>query len=227
MKKILTSVMIALMAITLFSACDKEKDSKNDSSVITAKNVINSTSDIVSAKAVIYDYNTVILATAPYQNDGFKLTLKTPPASCLYSAGDDPEPEVVISDPKAKMCDVRIAAFDNTDEEMGEFYCWGADTRTYAAANYVYADRNFTIKGKIIDEDEYLGEYNCSFKKGWNIIYMVAQIHEGSFLISTQKPSGLAMEWELENIYLKSNQHQNLFKMCENVKARMQKAINR
>ena len=230
MKKILTSVMIALMAITLFSACNKEKDSKNDSSVITAKNVMNSNSEIVSVKAVLYDENTdeeVVLATSPYQNNGFKLTLKTPPASCMYGIDEEIEPGVVVSDPNAKVCNVEIAAFDNADEEMGGFYYWGANTRTFVEANYLYADRNFTIKGKIMDEDEYLGDYNCSFKKGWNIIYMVAQTAEETVLISTQKPSDITMEWAFEGYFCKSNQHQNLFKMCENMKARMQKTFNR
>ena len=235
MKKSLISLMIALMAIALFSACDKENDSSGGNtpnpSEINAKNVMNSNSEIVSVKAVLYDENTdeeVILATSPYQNNGFKLTLKTPPASCLYSIGDDLEPEMVISDPKAKIGDVEVAAFNNNDEEIGGFYYWGANTRTYAEANYVYADRNFTIKGKIMDEDEYLGEYNCSFKKGWNIIYMIAHFDEETVLITTRKPSGITMEWEFD-IYLlwKSNQHQNLFKMHENVKARMQKTFNR
>ena len=230
MKKILTSVMIALMAITLFSACKKDDDSTGND-VMSAKNVINSIPDIASVKAVMDDSaieDELVIATTLYQNNGFKLSLKTPPATCLYEArySFDSEYDVIISDPNAKMGFVWANAFDNKDEEIGDFYYWGMNTRTYVEANYVYADRNFTVKGKIEDDEyDYFEEFNCSLKKGWNIIYWIEK--EDCCLISTQKPSDITMEWAFEGYFCKSNQHQNLFKMCENMKARMQKTFNR
>ena len=205
--------MIALMAIVLFSSCKKDDDSTGNN-VMSAKNVINSIPDIASVKAVMYDNSiksALILATVPYQNNGFNLTLKVPPATCMYEVEDELDPEyynITISDPKAKIGGVEVAAFNNNDEEIGGFYNWGTNTRTYAEANYVYADRNFTVKGQMVDPDdgEYLGEYNCSFKKGWNIIYTIAQTGEETTLITTQKPSEITMEWEFDNyLFWKSN----------------------
>ena len=209
MKKILTSVMIALMAIALFSTCKKDDDTVVKPSVMSAKNVINSNSDIVSVKALTYDDNTdeeVILATTPYQNDGFKLTLKTPPENCLYEIGyafEFEDERIVVSDPNAKIGFAGATAYNHKDKEMGEFYFIGISTRCYVDAIYIYADRNFTVKGKIDygESVSYYEEYNCSFKKGWNILYVIEGNFEGHLLFTTKNTSGVTLEWVFDENY--------------------------
>ena len=224
MKKSLTSLMIALMAIALFSSCKKDDDSENPS-VMSAQNVINSNSDIVTVKAMMWSEITddpEIIATTSYNNNGFKLTLKTPPESCLYKITDEFELEygIDISDPNAKVGDAFAIAFDNSGEEIGEFYQMGMNTRYYAGARYVYADRNFTMKGKVEDDGyDYVEEFNCSFKKCWNILYFLESNFENYSLVSTQKPSEVALEWIFEDYKCcKSNQHQSLFQKHEHAK---------
>ena len=221
MKKNLISLMIALMAITLFSSCNKDDDSSSggNPSVMNAKNVMYDNSDIVTVNAVMEVYDDIldigyVIATAPYQNHGFKLALPDPPSTCLYEISHefDPEGGIVVSDPNAKIGYTWALAYDINNNNIGDFFYWGMNTKTYVSAYYVYADRNFTIKGKIKydDEDEYFEESNCSFKKGWNIIYYID--NENSFLTSTKKPSGIIMEWGFSiDGDLKSTKHQTLF----------------
>ena len=71
MKKTIISLMIALMAIALFSSCKKDDDSEN-SSVMSAQNVINSNSDIVTVKAMMWSEITddleIIATTSNFEN---------------------------------------------------------------------------------------------------------------------------------------------------------------
>jgi len=205
--------MIAVVAIALLSvSCGKEHDETKNPSVITAKDVINSSSDIAMVKAVMDSYrDEEIIATANYEKDGFKLTLpKTVPNECLMKVGDEfgDEEWVEISDPSAKLGVTWVYAFDKKDKEIGDFYFLGITTRSYVAAMYIYADKKFTMKGKI-DEDSYIDEYNCSFNKGWNVLYFVESMFESSSLITTQKPADVKLEWVFEDSWWKSQNEHN------------------
>ena len=91
MKKTLISFMIALMAVVLFTTCNKDDDSSGTTSsenpsVINAKNVV-SNGDISSVKALMENYITeedVVIATTKFENNDFTMVLSTPPEQCLY-----------------------------------------------------------------------------------------------------------------------------------------------
>jgi len=71
-----------------------------------------------------------------------------------------------------------IESYDKNGEQIGEFFVVNANQDWEL---YVYIDRNVTVKGK----DSYT-TYDCSFTKGWNIIYFV----DNENLTTTKQPSG-------------------------------------
>jgi hypothetical protein len=89
------------------------------------------------------------------------------------------------------MTGVWIVAFDSDGDEIGEF--WLADFAAEVEAMYIYADRNFTVKGYDCDD----WKWDCDFKKGWNTMY-------GDYsneLITTKKPTGSNLQWYFEDYY--------------------------
>jgi len=196
-------IMIGIIAMGTI-ACEKDVSSKkgNDSGgdgddpggggggssfVIEAKGVIgDDDSDVVSVGAIVeghdYDYEA---GTAKYGKNGFKITLTSTVSNKYLTEVDDVIDEDVVSDKKAKISyPIWIDAYDEDDECIGEFYCYGDEWEIW----YLYADRSFTAKGNIYSE-----EYDCSFKKGWNILYYYDNGSVEKF--STKKPSGINFKW--------------------------------
>ena len=212
MKKHLNPLMIALMAIAMLATtCGPEEPKPEppvifDPSVIIATNVINSDSSIETVKAFMDDetsWDEEVVATGKYENDGFKLTLpKTVSDNFLYPIGEEFEDDewVTVSDLQAKVGGTWLYAFNKSDKEIGEFYYFGINNRVWVDALYMYADRNFTIKGKY-EYGKWTEEYDMSFKKGWNIVYAVEEMHGTKFILTTQKPADLVMDWVFEEDY--------------------------
>jgi hypothetical protein len=82
---------------------------------------------------------------------------------------------------------------DSDKDYLGEFYYDDEGDDYYAAVDYLYVDRNLTIKGTTHDED-YTTKWNCTLKEGWNVIYYFAD-SEWEDAISTTKPSGVNFIW--------------------------------
>ena len=206
MKKHLNSLMIVLMAVTMiFFACKKEPDTPV--SVIKAKDVINGNSDIVTVKAVMehnVTWDEEVVATGSYEKNGFALTLpKEVPDKYLSEVGDEVfefEEWVTISDPKAKVGVAWFNAYNKNDKEIGYFYYLGISTKYYVDAMYIYSDRNFTVKGKF-EEKNYSEEVDCSFKKGWNIVYMIEGTFEEKYMFTTKNKTDVKMEWVFDDYY--------------------------
>jgi len=177
-----------------------------DPSVITATNVINSNSSIATVNAFMEDetsWEEEVIATSTYKNDGFTLGLpKTVADKFLYQIDEEFESDewLTVSDPEAKVGGTWLYASNNSDKEIGEFSYFGVNNRLWVDAFYMYADRNFTIKGKY-EYGPYTDEYDMSFKKGWNIIYSVEEMFGYTWTLTTQKPAGLVMDWVFEEYY--------------------------
>jgi hypothetical protein len=186
-----------------FTACKKDnKDGDGGSGngnypddgtfMIDANSVTNSSSDIVTVKAVAASLSNDVLATSKYRN-GFRLMLpKTLDEELLYDVWVVNE-SLKISDPDAKEAFILILAFDKKDEVIGQL-CYAA---SYIGTNYVYADRNFTITGKYSVQSKKTINYkwDCSFKKGWNIMYYAFDSELKNCTITTTKPSGETFKW--------------------------------
>jgi len=195
-----------LLLMTAFVSCKKDpvsgSSSSNDDASIINATVVNGddyNGYIATVKAMTgyeddddwYEYE---LVSGKYANGGFKLTL---PATVsdkylwdITDAFEFDDFQGTISDPKAKIVGMWTEAYDKNDEDIGEFYC----EKYYDSDNwmeYVYVDRNVTIKGY---DDEYGDEYDCSFTKGWNIMYIIiATNYEWTY--TTTKPSGINYKW--------------------------------
>jgi hypothetical protein len=167
--------------------------------VINAANVIGGNSDIITVKAIIYSDGEYVLVSDKYENNGFILNLPAIVsdkylynlAEGLYKAGF----KGTISDTKAKMGASVIWAYNIEGERIGLFVM--GDMTNAITSNYMYADRNLTIKGYIdIDDDDFVRiEYDYSLKKGWNTVYQISQVYTPYALSTTQKPSNADLKW--------------------------------
>jgi len=204
MKKIFTSFMIALMAIVLFTSCkkDDEKTSEINPSEINAKNVINN-GNIFSIRALMTNYlsedaEDVVIASSKFDDGAFNMSLPTPPEYCLHEIGESFGG--FTSDLKAKIGFLDVAAINMKEKVEGSLYLLGISPSYYVDAYYMYSDRNFTIKGKS-GSYYYTEECNCSFKKGWNILYYIEDSSGQKDYYTTQKPTGVNLEWVFEDYF--------------------------
>ena len=189
--------LIVVAMIVFFASCNKseptsdsdsyvliEEDPTIDNSlIIKAYNVKNSSSNIVSAKVKMASsevrYNQIEYS-AKYENDGFELNLPAIPDEylVLVSGNMTIEDIPLNSDIQAKTVLADICAYNNAEVCIGCFNFYNDKW----SVEFVYADRSFTKKGI----SKYDGvEFDCSYKKGWNLIYW----SEGGMNRTTQKPS--------------------------------------
>jgi hypothetical protein len=206
---LLLSVVVPLVVL-IFAAC--EKDSDGNLTVIEAKNVINifddnSLNDVVNVKALIVyrDFNTFEvkmeeICSGKYENNGFKLTLSGSVSENYLMSTFSQFSAGTVSDPNAKYGGSIITAYDNKGQQTGYFlyassdYFNGSAEKPVYGTTYCYLDRNVTVKGSYVNEEFYI-EYDCSFKKGWNIAYNKIEYTNGIDLVTTTKPSGVAFQW--------------------------------
>ena len=196
-----TIILLAMVFIACGSNSSENKDNENFF-VINVENVIGADSNIVTVKAGMIastsihrtskiDYE---VASAEYKNGGFRLNLpETVPDEWLNAVIDYWEDTIrfVISDTKAKVNFLEIGACNQEGiEESSRFWLEVEenDNGNYCDNFYIYADRNFTITVKGDNN------YNCIFKKGWNIVYSCFD-KDDKWIATTQKPSGINFKW--------------------------------
>jgi hypothetical protein len=188
--------LVAVVMTMFFTACDKNDPiSDNESYVlinenpllIKAYNVENTRSDIASVKMTITYYSSdeewiSLTSTAEYKNDGFELIFPAIiPNEGLFLESKISN-KIILSDIEAKtyLLGSTIDAVNRLDEAFGGFN-FSCDDWSII---FIYADRDFTAKGTT----DYGVEYDCSYKKGWNILY-VRWLGGTSYKRTTQKPS--------------------------------------
>ena len=223
MKKIMIVLITAMAMVTVFVNCKKEKET-GEGFVIEATNVLNNGNDVAKVAAVSIDLKNeeeAIIASCKFENNGFKLTLpKTLASKYLASWDYEGIDWVILSDKKAKVGSIDLWALNGANEPSGGFYLEKSGSNEYqdGEATYIYADRDFTMKGKIegVEEDDeftysWSQEFDCSFQKGWNIIYVTYNMdintQDVTVFATTQKPSGTNWIWKLYSWeYLEKNQ---------------------
>ena len=171
----------------------KEGGTGEDGFVVEATNVMFSSGSITTVKA--FTWSGYEFATAEYKNSGFKIVF--PKSLPDYELEDFIDvfgtPLSLMSDIYAKAIPALLVAFNSHNEEIGEFmHAYGSDDY-YVEVYYVYADRDFTVKGTDNSED-YEVVFDCTFKKGWNVLYWIED--DGwDELFTTQKPSSINLRW--------------------------------
>ncbi|MDR1201949.1 MAG: hypothetical protein LBL58_10030 [Tannerellaceae bacterium] len=199
------------LTITVFYSCENDDSSpknENDDNVSTIKatNVINSSNRITTVIVPIpyysdYSYYDVI-AQAPYKNKGFELKLPTTLSSkYLYPIERDHwDGDITISDENAKIWYLEeFVALDEDENYIGHLYLGDEE---YDIVEWVYVDRNVTLKGVLENEYDYI-KYDLEFKKGWNLAYWkYTGIFNGNGEAGTytsKKPSGANYQWYFDS----------------------------
>jgi len=177
-------LILTATVIMFFAACNKDEVNSNSDSyviieentagnnalVIKAYNVENGNNDISSAKVTIGYQSSdkewhYLEFSAKFENGGFELHLPATipdeylsPSSnvLLYEDG------IVLSDIHAKNTMAMIHAHNSLGNIGGFSFSSGKWNM-----GFMYADRSYTEKGF----SKGGLEYDCSYKKGWNIVY--------------------------------------------------------
>ncbi|MCL2597363.1 MAG: hypothetical protein FWD66_06850 [Paludibacter sp.] len=212
-----------LAGFTVFWGCGKDNEPNGNGNIednvskITATDVINSSSYIVTVKVEMWSDEEghgsgEIIAQAPYKNNGFTLELPaTVSDKYMYLLGDAPN-GITISDKTAKCSyGMNIDAYDSYDDYfIGRFrltdYENSDGMTNTSGVMWYYVDKNVTIKGeskKIEGNKEYIGKYDMDLKKGWNVVYSndienydsSTGIYVDTYTATTHKPSELDYQW--------------------------------
>jgi hypothetical protein len=197
MKKLLSILMIALMAISMtFVACKKD-DPDNPGSgggssyVIEAKDIrFADGAGIANVKGYM---TSASLATAKFSNNGFKLSApKTVQDKYLTDNWEGPV-----------MGELELIATDGQNNEIGQCYKFGgSEGNTYWAGWYYY------VKAAYSDED-------ITLKKGWNEIFWICDWNTDQLLeVATKEPAGTF--WVFDDGSKKSNQ-KAIFQKLQNL----------
>jgi len=175
--------------MALFVSC--EKGGKDDGEEIDK--------EIAIVKAKIGNFE---VASIKYENNELKLNElsfpETIPNNYLEQVVE--RIGIVISDTQAKTGLVGVGAYNSVGECIGYFGKMSSDgynnlqLRWYA--QFIYSDRSFTKKGKTTEmgNRDFGALFDCSFEKGWNIMYF--SLSEIKY--TTQKPAGKDFIWYYE-----------------------------
>ncbi|MDR0207212.1 MAG: hypothetical protein LBI45_08165 [Bacteroidales bacterium] len=205
---LLSTILVFVIVSQLFVACDRENDSKEK--VIEVENVINifdsnKLYDVATVKAfAVYSSEIKMheISKCKYNNNGFKLTLPNSVSDNYLSIYSQVPNGVTISNDKVNQCSVMLAACDVDGKQIGNFFWFSSDYFNDSAdkpvytANHYYFDRNLTVKGNYI-EGEFNMKYDCSFKKGWNVLFIKLEKKNGLPVVSliTTKPPDVIFQW--------------------------------
>ena len=199
MGKIVKIILGVIVITMLLGACEK---------VVTGK--CTREIDNASVKAIIRTYKQdsygkryweeYEIAFVKYENGKFELNElnfpETVPDMYLGTVLDNffPIPEIEgISDIQAKIGFVEIYANNSAGNLNGGFNL--RSDKSFAF--YIYADRNFTVKGS----DKYGDVFDCSFEKGWNIRYNYSYNSQEKYITyTTQRPLNEDFRWHFEAI---------------------------
>jgi len=209
----LAAILIAALGFTGCGGSDKGGDLKIDAKVENGAN-FNSLVDEVRAvgkmctgKSPVYNeegeidhyvcdgYQDVIIASAPYKNGGFKITLPKKIDERLLEPISSQYDGITISNTNAKgTVLLYLCAYKSNvlvDALMYLNYNLFASEATVAMFFYLDSDVKVTgtaiVSGKTIIHD-------CNFKKGWNIAYTKANTVTGDSKTTTEKPS-IDLKW--------------------------------
>ena len=189
----------ALFAALSFTGC--ENNSKNGGSLtINAKvedgNSINNFVDEVYA----IDYSQeIIIASAPYKNGGFKITLPEKiDERLLFQITDYFEEEidggVKVSNKYASITNINHFAGYKNNEDVFAFYLEGGNSEKHVTVFYFYVDTDVQIIGAFEPEWWFQPiKYNMNLKKGWNTVYYIYK-GGGIDTRTTQKPD-IDLKW--------------------------------
>ena len=199
-----SSVVAVLIITVILAACENDEPKIDNYLEIEATGIEIGNCDVATAKARIHtligypdaeepywvEYE---LASVKFENGGFKMRLPaTIPDEYLWTKSTFEG--FTLSDSQAKIGTFSVDAYNSDGKCVGALGVQGEKWNI----EYVYADRSFTEKGKLeydANNKPYIfgAEFECSYKKGWNIIYSTAI--EMIVTRTTEKPINEDFRW--------------------------------
>ncbi|MDR0830806.1 MAG: hypothetical protein LBN95_11965 [Prevotellaceae bacterium] len=211
MKKFSLFAAVCLVAL-VFASCDSPN--KNGGTLkVTAKvtdgDMVNSQVDEVRAVGYIYgeeievpvdwdgdgevdwyeyqrESTDIIIATAPFKNGGFTITLPKQIDERLLEEGDFSYLEeyyggkVTVSNKNFKTTIVEEFEAYKNNKRVGYFVYYYASMTSEGYAVYMFVDSDVKITGTISESEEWDGRvytdeeiYDINLKEGWNAVYML------------------------------------------------------
>jgi len=232
MKRIIFSAAILIAALG-FTGCENDKNGGNlkiDAKVSNG-DLVNSQVDEVRAIGYICvgkypvdwnedgivdwydceDYKDITIATAPFKNGGFKMTLPKKIDERLLEPMDFEdaleEMPITVSNKNVKGTAVEdFEAFKN-NVNVGYFWCGYESRDTEGYLVYLFVDGNCKISGSFSETEVWDGQtykmemsIDLDLKKGWNAVYQYESEVGTTYTmkVSTKKPS-FDYTWYYEN----------------------------
>jgi len=195
MNRVFCFLIVAVGISMFFASCNNEQEEPHCPPIIGGMDI-----DVIKMKIEATKPSEDIwgisneLATVKYENGILELNFPdTIPDEYLgeyfwYNATNTIPNGITISDPRVKVGIISILAYNKIGELIGGF---GLHSGDWWFALYLYADRDFTIKG----QSNFGLEYDCSFVKGWNVRYYDPTKNNYRGKYTTQKPLSEEFEW--------------------------------
>ena len=190
-------IATALLAALIFSNCEKY-DSKNGGSLtieVKVQNGENFNNVINEVRAIGYlDSNQqVIIASAPFENGGFKITLPKKIDERLlepmYLENYYIQPSLKVSNRNVNSTVLDVLYGYKNNAYVSIFQVYGenvADNNKIYEIFFTYVDKDVKITGTQYEYDNIFYIDN-DLKKGWNVVYSYANGNE--LTVTTKKPN--------------------------------------
>jgi hypothetical protein len=202
MKK--TFFWATILVALIFAGCDKSGNGGDLKITASVENgsALNALIDEVRVTEHINEDGEgtdVIIATAPFKNGGFTITLPDKIDERLIELLFDETPSSITVSNKDVAGIFLIDEFSayKSNEYVGEIFCGyeqGTETNYMGVrVAYVFVDADVKVTGSYTDpEDEDWTEiYDVNLKKGWNTVYLIETEDENGWsgTCTTTKPS--------------------------------------
>ena len=221
MKKILLKRYSLLILLSVFSisfiSCNRDgelEDPESKKDKITAEGVILGTSEvkIVKIKVTAPDLSEVVITETPFVNNGFTFELpKKLDDNLLLGINELMDEElgdmIQMSDKNARAnVSTAIHGYDDAGESKGLFFYMSGQVFKNYLTQWIYADRDFTVKGSgelSVEDVDISFRFDLNLKKGWNTIYTENDV-EYDFVtgetaanidVSSVKPKNVNFSW--------------------------------
>ena len=223
------------LATVAFVSCKTDK--ADESFVIKAENVMNSSDETKTVVVGWFDENEIgqfmsslPFAQAPFQNNGFELTLPGNISTeylSLISYMLNEFDEFYVSDVNAQWFGliyvntiqaldvngsrINIISLMDTFEDDDKWQEW--------RVGWIYADRDVVVRkeARFLGYETWIDTRDLNLKRGWNTVYMMSEVitnqQKVTTVLTTTKPVGVNFQWVAED---KGEVWMRIFDMWQN-----------
>ena len=196
-------VAAAIAFSVAFTSCNKDEDGVSEISGVidNAAKFSEVTTVRITARyeAPNGNWTSVVIAESTFSNGRFTIQLpETVDARYLRTIGFDDEPNIKVSNTKAKMLEIwDVGGYKGNEQIAGfsfEKYEETSTSYSYTSRAWIYVDSNVKIEGKIEDSGKWVDDedgkeweweetftWALDLKKGWNVVYYTeAEAEQGN-----------------------------------------------